>query len=174
MIIENVIGEILYIGLVAEKGRCYGRRWGRKYKRIIRIHNEQLMQIYSVLAEDADINSVLNDFIKICKNEYEIGKYYKVEKWKKVAKWEKSNIKNDIVISEMGNILYEIKNQVNKVIVNKKKIYKYFNYVHNLPKMFLIENQETLCNLHYKPITEEDAIKYVLLNNNKLEKNINN
>ena len=34
MNIQNVIGELLYIGIVAEKGRCYGVRWKFGYKKL--------------------------------------------------------------------------------------------------------------------------------------------
>lgn len=38
MNIQDVIGELLYIGIVAEKGRCYEKGWRFGYKRIIYKH----------------------------------------------------------------------------------------------------------------------------------------
>ena len=45
MNIQDVIGELLYIGIVAEKGRCYKKVWRFGYKRILYKHVAALNEL---------------------------------------------------------------------------------------------------------------------------------
>ena len=49
MYTQDIIGELLYIGIVAEKGRCYGVRWRFGYRRILKRHIIALNELQKCL-----------------------------------------------------------------------------------------------------------------------------
>ncbi len=49
---QNVIGELLYIGIVAEKGRYYGIRWKFGYKKTLRTHIIALSELQKCLQDN--------------------------------------------------------------------------------------------------------------------------
>ena len=78
MNIQDSIGELLYIGIVAEKGRCYGMRWKKNYKKNLKTHIRALNKLQIVLKSN-DINEIkncVNDFINMCKKNSNFGKFY--------------------------------------------------------------------------------------------------
>ena len=87
---QNIIAELLYIGIVAEKGRCYGVRWKYGYKKTLRKHIKALNLLQVSLQSDniEKKKDALNSFINICnKNRnYSVTLrnpqfLHKVEKW---------------------------------------------------------------------------------------------
>ena len=69
MNIQDVIGELLYIGIVAEKGRCYGKRWRFEYKRTLYKHIAALNELQKclLLTDEKSVNAVIRNFIQVCK-----------------------------------------------------------------------------------------------------------
>lgn len=163
---ECSLGELLYIGIVAEKGRCYGVRWNTSYRNILRIHLIELRKICLLLYDASNIESVLNNFAVVCENEDEIGKFYSVSNWKYVEKWDDIEVFHPIILQLMSILLDEVIEEVNKMFVNKKKVYILLNCLHNLPRVYFDEKEETLCNLKCLPISEEEALSYVFQNAN--------
>lgn len=53
---QNVIGELLYIGIVAEKGRCYSRRWKLGYKKTLRTHVIALNELQKCLQVNNNVD----------------------------------------------------------------------------------------------------------------------
>ena len=65
---QNILAELLHIGLVAEKGRCYGRRWKCGYKKALRNHVKALHLLQVSLQSDnlQKKKDAISDFIIIC------------------------------------------------------------------------------------------------------------
>lgn len=164
MYVENVIGELLYIGLVAEKGRCYGGRWKVGYKKILRRHIIALNELQKCfyLKNESDIYTTIEDFIRICDDNYEIGKFYQfVNKSFKSMEWNKSYDKINEWINELfQDLLLEIR----KPCISKKNVYVLLCALHNLPRVYLGKDKETLCELRQEAISEQDAVKYAIEN----------
>lgn len=73
---QDVIGELLYIGFVAEKGRC-GSRWKIRYKKILKYHlNALSMVLDTIFDEKENINSVIKEFIAVSIKDSQIRKFY--------------------------------------------------------------------------------------------------
>ena len=68
MYIQDIIGELLYIGLVAEKGRCYGVRWQFGYKRNLKKHILALNELQKCLKQKDEKQShdTIKKFIVMC------------------------------------------------------------------------------------------------------------
>ena len=157
---ECALAEIVYIGLVAEKGRCYGTMWTRKYKEILKLHILELRKIIYLFLDASKIDDVLEEFREICEKEYEIGKFYANVDWKSDVTWLCSKESHTKIIRLMIILLDEVELELNKLFVNKRKVYILLNSLHNLPRVFFDENEETICNMRHETISEEDAFKY--------------
>lgn len=161
MKMECALAEIIYIGLVAEKGRCYGTRWTRKYKKILKLHSLELRKIIYLFLDASKIDDVLEEFGEICEKEYEIGKFYANIDWRSDVTWLCSEESHPKVIRLMIILLNEVCLELNKLFVNKKKVYILLNSLHNLPRVFFDKNEETICNVRHDTISEDDAFRYV-------------
>jgi hypothetical protein len=163
---ECTLAEIIYIGLVAEKGRCYSTRWTNKYRKVIKLHISGLRKILYLFLDDSNIDNVLEEFRKICENETEIGKFYVNIAWREGVEWSDIKESHPKILRYMIQVLEEVDLEVNKIFVNKKKVYILLNTLHNLPRVFFDENEETLCNMRYSPISEDEALEYAVANMN--------
>lgn len=161
---ECTLAEILYIGSVAEKGRCCGVRWTGKYKRVLKLHVFELRRIFSVFSDVSSIDDVLKEFRMICEKEYEIGKFYSTITWHESNQWSDIQEIFPEILQLMKKILDELGSELDKIFVNKRKVYNLLNCLHNLPRVFFDENEETLCNMKYRPITEKEALEYTFAN----------
>lgn len=164
MYIQDIIGELLYIGIVAEKGRCYGMRWKFGYKRILKRHIIALSQLQKCLKiSDKELScSIINDFFVICEKNSEIAKFYnfsvkKIDELMLGKSYEKIN-------QFMNELFCDLLKEINKPNINKRKVYDLLCALHNLPRVYLGSEKETLCNLKQQAISEEDAIKYTFDN----------
>lgn len=167
MYIQDIIGELLYIGIVAEKGRCYGVRWKFGYKKTLKKHISALNQLQKCLqSDDKKISHIkkIRNFITVCEENYEIGKFYQFShKQIDEVTIGKSYQKINKLIDEL---FLDLLTEINKLCVNKKKIYDLLCTLHNLPRVYLGRNKETLCDLNQETISEQDAIKYAFSNMN--------
>ena len=164
MWIQDIIGELLYIGIVAEKGRCYGVRWKFGYKKTIKKHIIALNELQKCLQLDNKdvVRSTIENFIVLCEKNYEIGKFYNFS----IKKLEKVDIgenykKINLLIDKL---FLDLLTELNKTYINKKKVYVLLCALHNLPRVYLGKNKKTLCNLNQEGISEQDAIKYSFSN----------
>ena len=105
MNVQDVIGELLYIGFVAEKGRCYGQVWSIGYRSTIRKHISELVKLNNLFENRNEIKLILNNFIFTCKNNNEIGKFYKISDDVDEITWEDIDNKFIIINQLMTYIL---------------------------------------------------------------------
>ena len=60
----------------------------------------------------------------------------------------------------MNALLSDVNIEINKMFVDWKRVYIHLNVLHNLPRVYLSKNEETLCELKQSPISEKDALIY--------------
>lgn len=164
MYIQNVIGELLYIGIVAEKGRCYGTRWKLGYKKILRKHIIALndLQKSLFLSDEQSVGKVIEEFIAMCNQNYEIGKFYNFRN-KETGRLHIGT--NNIIVNQLMDWLFlDLTAEVRKTHIQKRKVYDLLCALHNLPRVYLGKDKETLCQLMQETISEQDAIKYAFDN----------
>ncbi len=164
MNIQNIIGELLYIGIVAEKGRCYGTRWKFGYKKTLRKHIIALNELQKCLqlTDEQSVNTVIEKFIAMCNENYEIGKFYNFSN-KEIGELHVGI--NSIVVNQlMDKLFLDLITEIKKTCIQKKKVYDLLCALHNLPRVYLGNDKETLCELMQKTISEQDAIEYAFDN----------
>lgn len=161
---EDVIGELLYIGFVAEKGRCYRKNWGFKYKKILRKHIYLMLQLSELMLNKEPVDEVLRDFIVVCNQINEIGKFYKISLNIGNIDWKDGGNNFERINQIIYKLLLDLKSEINRLFVNKKHIYSLLCILHNLPRVYLGENKITLCNLKQPAISEEAALQYAIQN----------
>lgn len=164
MNIQNVIGELLYIGIVAEKGRCYGIRWKFGYKKTLRSHIIALYELQKSLqlTDEQSVRTEIEKFIVMCNENYEIGKFYNLTE-KKIGRLY-IGVNNIVINQLMAQLFYDLIIAIKKTYINKRKVYDLLCALHNLPRVYLGKNKETLCDLRKEAISEQDAIKYTFNN----------
>ena len=167
---QEIIGELLYIGFVAEKGRCYNRMWQPSYRKVIRKHIDIMNMLNDVLIDNADFDVVLREFIVICNSNREIGKFYNFEMDVNKLELDNNYIDYPKVNMLMQELIKALDKEVNKVIINRKEIYSLFCSLHNLPRVYLGKDKKTLCKLGQISISEEEALKYSYQNMNIKER----
>ena len=166
MNIQDVIGELLYIGIVAEKGRCYEKGWRFGYKRIIYKHVAALNELQKclLLTDEKSVNAAIGNFITVCKENSEIGKFYNF------SDQEISELHigiNSIVVNRlMDRLFLDLLTEIRKTYIRKREVYDLLCALHNLPRVYLGKNKETLCRLKQEAISEQDAIEYAFDNMN--------
>lgn len=166
MCVQDIIGELLYIGIVAEKGRCYGVNWKLGYKKILRKHIIALNELQRCLHSNDEkmLHSTIESFIVLCEENYEIGKFYKFSNKHPNKFYIGKSYKK--VNRLIDRLFIDLLTEINKVCINKRKVYDLLCALHNLPKVYLGRNKETLCNLKQESVSEYDAIKYTFCNMN--------
>ena len=164
MNIQNIIGELLYIGIVAEKGRCYKKVWRFGYKRILYKHVAALNELQKCLSSSDEklVKSVIEDFISLCNKNYEIGKFYNFSD-KEIGELH-IGINSRVVDQIMDGLFLDLITEIQKKFIQKRKVYDLLRALHNLPRVYLVNNRDTLCELMQNPISEQDAIKYAFDN----------
>lgn len=167
MQIQDAIGELLYIGIVAEKGRCFGKKWSLRYRKILKCHIKILSELLdSMIKNHTEVDSTIAKFVEICDNNVEIGKFYKIsddvknQLYEKSIKWERGKCNYYKVDKLMQLIMKDLLGEVNKFIIKKQNIYYLLNVLHNLPRVYLGERKNSICELSQTGISEEDALLY--------------
>ncbi len=165
MDVQFAIGELLYIGFVAEKGRSSMRRWGRRYKNTLRNHMRAMSEINLLLFDSSNIDTVLQDFMDLCVSDPEIGKFYHFSSGMEGIIWENNGNDFPQINQFMKEILEELLEELSKRFVNKNRVYHLLRILHNLPRVYLTQGK-SLCNLQQKRISERDALRYAYQNMN--------
>lgn len=164
MNIQNVIGELLYIGIIAEKGRCYGTRWKFGYKRTLRRHIIALNELQKCLQshDEKVVYTVIEKFVEVCNENHEIGKFYNFSNKQigEIYLGKSNKIVNQLINEIFLGLLTEIK----KPCIRKRKVYDLLCVLHNLPRVYLGKDKETLCELKQEAISEQEAIEYAFDN----------
>lgn len=170
MKMQDVIGELLYIGFGAEKGRCYKKWWGIQYRNTLTNHLKILQKLNNILLNGGDVDDVLCEFIQLCKKNRDIGKFYNISLRAEDIEWGEEGDKFDTINRFMEAVLADILIELNRVFINKKTILSYLRIIHNLPRVYLGKNKKTLCNIHQPAISEKDALKFSYQNMNEQER----
>ena len=159
MNIQNVIGELLSIGISAEKRRC-----GLWDKKTLRKHIMALNELQKCLQSNdvALAHIVLEKFITLCEEDYEIGKCYPFSN-KRIGKMYSGENK-ERVNQLMDEIFLDLLTEIRKPFMRRKKVGYLLRVLHNLPDVYLGKNIETLCELNREGISEQDAIEYAFMN----------
>jgi len=173
---QDVIGELLYIGFVAEKGRC-GGRWKIGYKKTLKNHLFVLSKLVETIADKkANMNSAIKDFLEIGIDDSQIRKFYFISK-DVLSQIENENITWEEDINEFNEVNYLMKlllndaiNEISNTFTNRRKIYNIIRALHNLPRVYLGKGKKTLCELNQIEITQEEALQYAFQNMNEIHK----
>lgn len=167
---QDVIGELLYIGFVAEKGRC-GGRWKIGYKKILKHHlNALSMLLDTMFDEKENINSVIKEFIAVSIKDSQIRKFYpfsdamisQIEN--ETMKWEENPKEFNKVNYLMKLLMNDAMTEINCIFTDRKKICNIIRSLHNLPRVYLGKGKITLCELNQREITQEEALEYAFNN----------
>lgn len=172
---NSVFGELLYIGLVLEKGRFKSSGlWTIKYKKNIKKHIKILMKLAKCIKDEFEIEEDNNSLKKICIEincDYELRKYYPFKftidelclKDKIITSCKNENRHIEIIIIVI-KLLEDFLSELNKGFKkNKKKIGEIIFSLHNLPRVYLNKEENTLCSLHQDGITVNEALEYSIL-----------
>ena len=167
MDVQEIIAEFLYIGIVAEKGRCYNRHWFFSYKKTLTMHIEALYKLSFFLETPRlDVVDAINEFIRFCSCNSEISKFYPF--------YQKIVFETDVkllyiehkrIFRAIRVLLLDLLNELNKFFPSKKKVYYLLNALHNLPRVYF-KNGGTLCGIRGCYINEDDALNYAFSNMN--------
>ncbi len=174
---SHLYGEILYIGLVAEKGRVFGQLWRSSYRKTLRIHIALWQKIIKrMIVSDyrEEDEQLVMEFIELCKKRNEIGKYYKTlidsfsELEQKVlicAEKVPHSQEEKVIINFMNDLVIELTELLKpRMLGNRNKIYLTIRALHNLPRIFLSNSQAHIYGLNNVASTFHDVIEFSFSN----------
>lgn len=160
---QNVMAELLYIGIVAEKGRCYRFIWKCGYKKTLKKHINALHSLQRSLQSDEirQKKEAVNRFVTVCRQNKEFGKYYdnafKVLHVCKIEEpFSEHYLKTDKLLDALFSDLLE---ECNQPFSSHKKVYSLLCALHNLPRVYFDTNKQGLSG-ERMPITEGEALEY--------------
>ncbi|MBP1903782.1 hypothetical protein J2Z32_000394 [Paenibacillus turicensis] len=170
---NNIYGEILYIGLVAEKGRVFNEIWKYNYRKTLKLHVSMWQKILMRMCDTAYNNEdeqLLREFFELCKKRKDIGKYYNtlIESFSEIEQIITTcteNVDNTheetVIISLMNDLFLELTELLKpKLIVDRKKIHLVIRVLHNLPRFFLQNPQTYIYGLKNVASSFYDVIEY--------------
>ena len=168
---NSVLGELLYIGLLFEKGRCKGRGiWKHSYTKSLKKHVELLKKIAEQMQGQFQIEEDNIYLINVCneiQNDRELKRYYPFDKVPTIGKKEskitgcEDENRHIEIISLIINLLDDILLELDKGLrKDKEKICKMIFSLHNLPRVYLNKKEQTLCSLGQDSITSDEALEY--------------
>ena len=164
--LQSVIAELLHIGTVVEKGRCYGFRWKHGYRKTLKNHVEALNLLQLSLQYD-DIEkkkNALSQFIDTCNRNPDFGRFYthafiqlsvlKIEGTDSVHYFKTEKLINELFM----NLLTEI----DLLFPSHRRIYYLLCSLHNLPRVYFDVSKQGLCGENGGPIPEDEALQYLI------------
>ena len=176
-------GELLYIGLNAEKGRAKSRGfWKTGYKASLIKHMTFMRKIIirmNISVFDENDRELMKEFLDICENEKSIAVFYNISQdiKKTLRSCEQlaftssttdhfANSLNALLLRLVDDLLESLKVKS----IDKEKVFILVRALHNLPRFYLNEKSETLFNIRQSQITYEDAVKYAFDNMDNVSK----
>ncbi len=104
----------------------------------------------------------IQKFISICEKDHEIAKFYSF-KDKPLEDFQDGT--NNVFVNQlMSRLFMDLIVEINKTRIQKRRVYDLLCALHNLPRVYLGKNNETLCELMLEGILEQDAIEYAFNN----------
>ena len=160
---QNVMAELLYIGIVAEKGRCYRLIWKCGYRKNLKTHVNALYSLQRSLQSDEirQKKEAVNRFVDTCRQNREFGKYYdNAFKMLNACKIEETSSERYLKTDELLDALFsDLWKECNQPFPSHKKIYYLLCALHNLPRVYFDANKQGLSG-ERMPIAEEEALEY--------------
>lgn len=181
---NNIYGELLYIGLVAEKGRVFHGIWKLNYRKTLRMHVAILQRIVIRMSDSRYTNEdeqLLREFIELCEKRKDLGEYYTtlIESFSKIESHIPHLTENvdhtqedTVIINLINDLLLELTELLKpKLIINRKKVHLVIRVLHNLPRFFLKNPQTYIYGLKNVALKFHEAIEYSFGNMNQGMKN---
>ena len=172
---NSVLGELLYIGLVCEKGRAKSSGiWGYSYKKSVKRHVEILKKITKCMQDEFNVENDNAFLRRVCLEincDKTLRRCYPLKEMLSelvsgqniITTWKEENKHVEIIclIDKMlEDILMELKKKVGK---DKERISNLMHALHNLPRVYL-NTEDVLRPPHEKfGIDSETAMKYCKL-----------
>ena len=169
---NSVFGELLYVGLVFEKGRCKSNGiWKHSYIKNLKKHIELLKRIAKCMQGQFSLeedNLLLMEVCHEIQYDRELKKYYPfsiVFDGTNINKALITDCKDenkhieiiDLIIKLLEDVSYELDKGLRK---DKEKISRMIFSLHNLPRVYLSKEENTLCSLGQAGITSDEALEY--------------
>ena len=165
---NRVLGELLYIGLRYEKSRP----WKRKFKKEQTEHIVLLREILMAMMEgevSKNDTLVIENLWKLIHKRKDLKKQYRFTEdvRKKFSKKEYTLITfvdDSFLQPEINELMLCLLNEVienlSLFFVDKKRVKKLLQALHNLPRVYLTQNLPTLCDRKEARLNPELAMKY--------------
>lgn len=169
---NEVLGEILYVGLVFEKGRCKNSGiWKmsyvkslKKHIRLLKVITECMKKPFREMEDNICLHKVCSEIL----NDTTLRKHYPFWNVENIMCSERSlitNCQNENIHMEivcfLDRLLEDIILELNKGIrKNKEKINRIIFSAHNLPRVYLNEEATSLCLLKQEGISPQEAFAY--------------
>ena len=168
---NSVLGELLYIGLIFEKTRCKSAGlWKRSYFKSLNKHIDLLKKVACCLQAPFSMerdNEILKEVCLEIQSDNKLKNYYpiKMNFAKNTCKYIITNCDGSMdrpaivkfIICMLEDLSTELKKGFHK---NKEKICKLIFSLHNLPRVYLKNNENTLCMLNQEGISSDLAFTY--------------
>lgn len=175
---NNLYSQMLYVGLVCEKGNIYQKFWRFRYRKRLILQSKIWDQILNIMTEDVFNETdkiLLENITKVIKDDDQLYKYYNVPL--SIIGQIRENSYSDInsthiavkereIIDLMKELNGELLANTKKIFVNKRLVHNILDSMHNLPRVFLPSNQS-----NYRKIDINDAIDYSFNSMNNQLKN---
>jgi len=155
------IGELLYIGSLAEKGRCNSSGWAIGYRRVLKIHLLELKKIATLFIDSANMEQVILHFRQVCENEKSIGKFYEFIEWDSLSFTTPICNSYPQIVCYICQLLDAMLLELGKIRTDQRKVSRMLRCLHNLPRVFLSKNEGY--HMHMRA-SERDVIEYMLQN----------
>lgn len=171
-----VLGELLYVGFVFEKGRCASSGiWGLGKRKSMSRH----LSVLDLLVRSISSGEVTREdheavrlFLRLVREDRAIGKHYPIrEELLHPAENDVSGLIDSVdlekldpeINSRMQSLITEVLTLLEKpIFVPHKRICVLIKALHNLPRVYLVSAGPTLCNLNQTAIGREEALRYSL------------
>lgn len=169
---NSVFGELLYIGVVFEKGRYKSSGiWRFSYTRNFKKHIKLLVRVAECMQNQFDVETDNIILRKVCceiQSDKVLNKYYPFYKEVNEVNYDGTMITEcqdsnqhieiiNLILKLLEDILIELDKGTKK---DKEKIGRIIFVLHNLPRVYLREKANTLCMLGQKGITLDEAFAY--------------
>lgn len=163
------LGQLLYAGFVYEKCRC-GVTWRHAYIKSLKNHLELLKSVAMVIDSEyscEEDNLFWNNITDEIRRDGKLSKHYSVivsnnrkeDKSLFISRCNKDNQHKD-VIALIKRLLDDLLCELNKFVKDKDKIWRMLHALHNLPRVFLCEEEAEMENVQVMGISPKEAFEY--------------
>ena len=158
---NRVLGELLYIGLRYEKSRPWKRKFKKEQTEHIVLLREILMAMMEgeVSKNDTLVIEKRKDLEKQYRFTEDVRKKFSNKEYTLITVVDDSFLQPEIN-ELMLCLLNEVIEKLSLFFVDKKRVKKLLQALHNLPRVYLTQNSPTLCDRKEARLNPELAMKY--------------